>query len=306
MTRGRSPAYPYIDLGKAVETIKKIYSITRGHSVNTEDLLKKLGFSGMTGSAKKTLAALKYFGLVDQQHGSKEAKLTSRALHIIHGVEGSEEQRQAIIEAFLDPAIYNYCWSTWNGDDIADDFMRSHLILKKGFNDSTVMSFITSYKQSMRFSGIAQNGNISAGNDDQDLPKVGDFIQWDFQGAYQFPTPKKVTALVAEEGVLFVEGSQEAIPIDEVAVVDPLTPGSKGESNDGECGQTILSGDRPPKGIDMREETFALDNGDVVIRWPSKMTPESFEDFSDWLEILKRKVKRTVEKNTDQELKGEE
>ncbi|MCM8918768.1 MAG: hypothetical protein LC540_01625 [Candidatus Thiodiazotropha sp.] len=49
------------------------------------------------------------------------------------------------------------------------------------------------------------------------------------------------------------------------------------------------------KVADMRQETFALDTGEVVIQWPSRMTKESFEDFSDWLEILKRKVRRTVD-----------
>lgn len=48
-------------------------------------------------------------------------------------------------------------------------------------------------------------------------------------------------------------------------------------------------------GDNMRQETFALDTGNVTIQWPSHMTQESFEDFSDWLDILKRKVRRSVD-----------
>jgi len=44
----------------------------------------------------------------------------------------------------------------------------------------------------------------------------------------------------------------------------------------------------------MRYESFMLDHGEITIQWPSEMSAESFEDFSDWLDILKRKIKRSV------------
>lgn len=47
----------------------------------------------------------------------------------------------------------------------------------------------------------------------------------------------------------------------------------------------------------MRQEVFTLDSGDVVIRWPSSMSQESYEDFTAWLDILKRKVGRTVQES---------
>ncbi|MCG8671600.1 MAG: hypothetical protein MI867_19500, partial [Pseudomonadales bacterium] len=109
MVAGRSPAYPYIDLEKAVAQVNKIHAIAKGHAVNIDSLFRQLGFNGMTGSSKKILAALKYFGLLDQPHGSKEAKLSERSMHIIHGVQGSKEQKDAIKQAFLAPAIYRYC-----------------------------------------------------------------------------------------------------------------------------------------------------------------------------------------------------
>ena len=44
----------------------------------------------------------------------------------------------------------------------------------------------------------------------------------------------------------------------------------------------------------VREDIFSLAEGPVVIQWPAKLSSESFEDFSAWLELLKRKIGRSV------------
>ena len=44
----------------------------------------------------------------------------------------------------------------------------------------------------------------------------------------------------------------------------------------------------------MRQEVFALTEGDVTIQWPEVLSPDSYQDFDDWLAILKRKIKRSV------------
>lgn len=292
MSAGRSPAYPYVDLEKAVELIHKIHSFAKGHSANTESMFKHLGFNGMTGSARKTLAALKYYGLLEQAHGSKEAKLTQRAMHIIHGVKGSEEQRNAVVEAFLEPAIYTYCWDTWGSDDISEEVMRSHLILKKGFNDSTVMGFINGYKQSMKFANVAQNGTID-GDGEPNLPEVGDYIQWESQGELKLPKPRKVVSLSEDSQYIFVEGSYTGIPVSEVTVIDDYVDETIQDKNP-PVDPPKHGGVIPPRGENMRQETFTLNSGDILIQFPASMSNDDFEDFSDWIEILKRKVGRSV------------
>jgi hypothetical protein len=42
----------------------------------------------------------------------------------------------------------------------------------------------------------------------------------------------------------------------------------------------------------MNEEVFSLTEGAVTLRWPSKISPESFQDFSAWLDLVKRKASR--------------
>ncbi len=50
-----------------------------------------------------------------------------------------------------------------------------------------------------------------------------------------------------------------------------------------------------------KEDVFTLDEGQVILQWPERLSQESFEDFESWLELVIKKVKRSVGKETDEE-----
>lgn len=54
----------------------------------------------------------------------------------------------------------------------------------------------------------------------------------------------------------------------------------------------------PPKPLaaraGMNQDTFTLDEGQVVLQWPARISPESYADLKDWLDLMARKVKRAV------------
>lgn len=43
-----------------------------------------------------------------------------------------------------------------------------------------------------------------------------------------------------------------------------------------------------------RQDVFSLSAGPVVLSWPAALSKDSFEDLSAWLEIVKRKIGRSV------------
>ncbi len=43
-----------------------------------------------------------------------------------------------------------------------------------------------------------------------------------------------------------------------------------------------------------KEDIYTLSDGDVVIQWPEEILPSDLEDLDDWLDIMKRKIKRSV------------
>ncbi len=250
MSGGRSPAYPYVDLRKAVELTGEIYSIAKRHSVNKEVLFKQLGFTSMSGSAKKTLAALKYYGLLEQSHGDSDVRLSDRAIVIVHALDGSAEKRNAIRDAFFSPAMYAYCFEKWGSDYIPDDFMKSHLILDKGFNDSTVSRFITQYKVSLAFA--ERHGAVEG---------MEDGIETDNESAHE----------------------QELEPGREQEQQEDRQQARNQEAPRGEAAQ-------PGE----RVETFTLSESEVSIRFPASMTPDDYEFFVSWLDLLKKKIGRRV------------
>ena len=40
---------------------------------------------------------------------------------------------------------------------------------------------------------------------------------------------------------------------------------------------------------------FSLPEGEVFLQWPEPLSPESYEDFESWLNLILRKVKRSVQ-----------
>lgn len=54
------------------------------------------------------------------------------------------------------------------------------------------------------------------------------------------------------------------------------------------------------KELGRRQDVFSLNEGPVTIQWPASLSPESFEDVSAWLDILKRKIGREVRFNVEQ------
>ena len=44
----------------------------------------------------------------------------------------------------------------------------------------------------------------------------------------------------------------------------------------------------------MNNDVFTLDEGEVILQWPSRMSQESYDNFKEWLELITRKAKRAV------------
>ncbi len=50
----------------------------------------------------------------------------------------------------------------------------------------------------------------------------------------------------------------------------------------------------------VKEDVFTLDSGDqVVVQWPSSLTDQDCTDIDDWIEIVKRKIRRGVVARTN-------
>lgn len=46
----------------------------------------------------------------------------------------------------------------------------------------------------------------------------------------------------------------------------------------------------------MNNDVFTLEEGEAVLQWPARMSPESYEEFKAWLDLIARKAKRAAGK----------
>ena len=48
----------------------------------------------------------------------------------------------------------------------------------------------------------------------------------------------------------------------------------------------------------MNQDVFTLEGGDITIQWPKSLSAQSYQDLEDWLELIKRKDKRSIQADT--------
>lgn len=263
----RGPGYPYINLEDAVGLAKKLYDFAKRTPANSLTVLKDTwGYSPTSSSAVKIIAAMSYFGLVEVVSSSSENKvqslrITDRAYRILVDMAESEERQQAIRDAFLAPKAYKLCWDTWGNEPPPS--MRSVLLFTHNFIESTVDQFIANYKKSLTFANMGRIDAIkSSPNEDES----------------------------AQNSVGF-GGNKAADDLDSASasVVFNVAPIARHQTNNAPANLQGVTG--------MKQEVFTLAEGNVIISWPEHISPESFEDFNDWISILLRKVKRNTQFN---------
>jgi hypothetical protein len=58
---------------------------------------------------------------------------------------------------------------------------------------------------------------------------------------------------------------------------------------------------RPPVTAGKKQDVFSLPEGEVVLEWPEPLSPESYEDFESWINLVLRRVKRSVREPTKEQ-----
>lgn len=285
--RVRSPSYPSIDLESAVEKLKVMYRFTHKTPVLISVMLPHWDFeSGKSANGMKVVAAMKSYGIIDDTGQKKDRKIhiTDSGFRILNLVEDSPERKKLIQDAALSPDIYQYLWNTF---EVLPQFdsIKSHLVVEKKFNEGAVKGFLDDYLSTIEYAKLSKNDKLNGDENPEVEVKVGDYIQWESMGVLQFPIPAKVCE-INEEGFVFVDGHAAGMPIDEVEVVEPPEQHGSGQ---------LLPPANPVVGAVMKQDTFNVDEGQIVIQYPIGMSEASFEDFTDWLSLQHRKIGRTAD-----------
>jgi hypothetical protein len=251
---GRSPAYPFIPMEKALSQAKALYDREGRYSVPMASAFKAWGYGEKSSGGRQTLAALKYFGLIEVEgEGDKrKIRVSERALRIILDErEDQTERRRLIRELALLPPIHQQLMEKFQQGLPSDATVRHYLVFEARYNEEGAAELLAEFKETAGFAGLFQPpGDID-------------------------------TSSAAEDG----SGNRSQ---DQQHTDDSIASG-RGSKLD-----TKARRDRTPAKAGMKEDVFTLAEGDVVFQWPERLSEASYDDLQAWTELLLRKIKRNV------------
>ena len=158
LAQGRSPAYPYIALGKALERVEQVYNAGVGQNPYPPGTFYKVWDVGAKSSAaRQTMAALNHFGLVDYvgRGGDREVHLSDLSLKIVQDKRpDSAERTAAIRQAALTPPIHQKLYDKFPPPMPDDVFIAHFLISESRFNDSAAKFVMKEYADTISFAKL--------------------------------------------------------------------------------------------------------------------------------------------------------
>lgn len=169
--RHRSPSYPAIDLGKAVARAETLYQEEGKYPVPVKAAISHWGYSGMSGPASRQLAALKKFGLINDE-GSKDNRqiqLSELGLRIV--MPDSPERSEGLRIAAMEPDVHQDLKKKFSDGLPSDGNVRWYLVAEQNFSELAAKELITEYRATLRFAGLeggASNGGTVEASDGSD------------------------------------------------------------------------------------------------------------------------------------------
>ncbi len=151
--KGRSPSYPGISLRVAVERARAVYEKARRHSLPMSAITEIWGFkSHLTGPASVSYAALKKFGLLDEEGSGDQrvARLSPLAMDILLKPDPSDAIRQAALR----PPIHREMWEEYGDDLPPNETLRWRLVAQRAFTETGYEEFLREYRDTIAFAQL--------------------------------------------------------------------------------------------------------------------------------------------------------
>ncbi|MNQ76470.1 hypothetical protein D3C85_913130 [compost metagenome] len=251
----RSPSYPQMNLGKALDLAAKLYKGIHRGSVGNAEAQQIMGYAPRSGSALAALSALKRFGLMEGR--DPHIKLTELALQILEPSD-ARERADGIAQAATKPEMFAEVLESFGGRIPADSAIRAKLVRDRGFTSAGADAFIRSFKETFSFAEREASAFRIADEDITSASSEGE------EEAYSKP--------------------QSSAPQHSTAQTAAATPGA---------GPISASQLQHLPGPGMQQAVFPLVEGPVYLNFPSDLTSDGYSELAEYLEIFLRRAART-------------
>lgn len=155
--KGRSPSYPAINLEVALQRAQEVYARDRQHPTPVTGLPSYWGYRSLNGPASLSLAALKKFGLLEDEgsRDARRARVTDLAVSILAHPDATQ-RKAAIEEAALRPAIHQEMWDRYGPSLPSDANLLWELTRDRGFTESGAKEFLREYKATIAYAELSE------------------------------------------------------------------------------------------------------------------------------------------------------
>lgn len=158
---GRSPAYPFITLEKALARAEELRKAVGRNETRIDSAKSHWKYGPKSSGGIQTVAALRHFGLVDDL-GDKRIKLSDTALRILLDQRPDDsEKRELIKKVALTPKMHRELWEKWRSELPVDAEIRHYLVLDRKFNENGAEDLIGEYKATLNFAGLLEADSMS-------------------------------------------------------------------------------------------------------------------------------------------------
>lgn len=162
MAGNRSPNYPSVGLGEAVEAIRKLYKSEKRSAMAPEVAAHAMGYNALHGPARSRISALRKYGLLDST--ADGLRISDAAITIL--VPPSDEERTAALrDAALRPELFRDLASQPGASD-ANLIGR---LVRQGFTEAGARAAVASFRSTWSLAGSEDASYDPVVEEDQDV-----------------------------------------------------------------------------------------------------------------------------------------
>lgn len=156
---GRSPAYPFIPVDRAIRRADQLWRVVGRADVDVAGARQHWGYGPSSSGGIQTEAALKQFGLleVSGRGDKRRLKLSELAVRLVaEPGPGPSERRKLTEQAVLSPRIHRELHDRW-GETLPVAEVRRFLTRDREFNENGADDLIAEYQKTMMHLGLVDS-----------------------------------------------------------------------------------------------------------------------------------------------------
>lgn len=294
----RSPSFPFIPLSTAIGRLVALEAKFGRHPTPADKVGLAWDMKPASSQAAQTVAALKAFGLV-QYDGNGPSRLTSISEDGRNYLRAQQEavKREIAQRLALMPKMIATYWRDWGRDRPQNEVALDQLVLKANFTQSAAETFLRVYDETVAFAGLTDSvseagseGELGHLDDRKPTISVGDYIQVELGGAWQFPSGGvRVRGVQSQNDkeFVFVDGEATGFPIESVTLT------RKGDGGVAPPTLELPTNDQRQIRNGWREERLIDDEGgEIFISYNGEPSISRYEFIRDYLDFKINRLKK--------------